>query len=300
MVILNILINIFKGKSRNKPNDLDSICKQILFLDKEQPSKKRDAFDIKTEKEELYRILSEKLFDAVEKNDFNSLIKVLSSNYILKSNLVNERGYNIIEYSLFNGDNDLFKKLLLGYYSSVAVYFTNVPLLFSIVLNRKNIDMIEFFLTNKVLSNSLNKENITNCFFNVVREGRSDLSDIIVKQFINMLDTRNIEASMIYFVSNNQNDKLREIFKYTQLIEKFPDSNIQKMLTFSIINRNVDALEIMVSDDYFIRSISNSGNIAENIFKIARELGSVSIIDKFINNNILKNHVDSKLKIDNK
>lgn len=301
---MKLFFNIFKifKKAKNPESEnLDFIIKRINFLQNEKPRKNRDELDIKLDLGKSYTKLSENLFKAVNLRDFNTIKKIICNNSLLKKCLVNYKGYNIIEYSLFNDDDELFKCLFENCYSFIISYFDNIPVLFTIILNRKNMDLIEFFLKENLLASSLNKENITNCFFVVLQINRRDLVDYIVKNFIDLLDARNIEASMIYSISHNQKDELSLIFSYPNLIKKFSNSNVEKMVAFSVMNQNIDALELMINNKHFVDIIENlDKDVAKNIFKIAYDKGNIFIIDQLMKSNKIKNNVKEVMKIENK
>lgn len=295
------IFNIFFGSKKEDLKDIDSIFNKISVLSNEEPTKKRNEFDIRVEVEQLYKKLSKILFIAVEVKDLKTISDVITNHFIDKKSLVNEKGYNIIEYSLFNDDNELFKYLYTNFYEHLRPYFVSIPVLFTIILNRKNIEMIEFFLKHDDLANSLKRENVTNCLFVVLQNDRKDLSDLIVGNFDDLLDSRNIEASMIYSISHNQDKELKTLFSYSGLIEKFSSDNVEKMLAFSLLNQNIEALEIMVNNQHFIKAIEKADvNMIKSILQIAYDKGNVPIMHTFMNNNILKDNVKDVLKIKNK
>jgi len=284
MGIFNIF---FRGKKQNL-DDISSISNRIFELSNEEPSKRRTVFDIRNEVDKLYQKLSKILFSAVKTNDLNTVSEVITNHFIDKSRLLSDEGYNVIEYSLFTGNNELFKYLFNNFYKELSSCFTKIPTLFTIILNKKNIELLEFFVKNDNLSAHLKKENVTNCLFLALQSEQKSLSDLIVKNFDGLLDARNIEASMIYSIAHNQQDQLRVLFSYPTLINKFTNHNVEKMLALSVLNQNTDALEIMVSNQHFIKIMENADrNMIKSILQIAYSRGNIAIINAFRENNLL-------------
>lgn len=295
------IFNVFLKNKKPKVDSVEAISRKVFELKNEDVSKTRSKFDIEADIQNLYKKLADILFKAIDNKDLKTINKVLKARFIDRNKLVNNDGYNIIDYSLFTDDNELFKYLYNNLHEELRSCFKDIPVLFTVILNRKNFELIEFFLIHDDLANSLKKENITNCLFFTLQNNRKDLSDLIVNNFDDFLDIRNIEASMIYSISHNQEKELKVLFSYPNLIEKFSSDNVEKMLAFSVLNQNIEALEIMVDNQHFIRAIEKADpNMMRSILQIAYDKGSVSIMNTFMNNNVLKNNVKDVLRIENK
>ncbi len=295
------IFNVFLKNKKPKVDSVEAISRKVFELKNEDVSKTRSKFDIEADIQNLYKKLADILFKAIDNKDLKTINKVLKTRFIDRNKLVNNDGYNIIDYSLFTDDNELFKYLYNNLYEELRSCFKDIPVLFTVILNRKNFELIEFFLIHDDLASSLKRENVTNCLFLALQSDRKDLSDLIVNNFNDLLDSRNIEASMIYSISHNQEKELKVLFSYPNLIEKFSSDNVEKMLAFSVLNQNIEALEIMVDNQHFIGAIEKADpNMMRSILQIAYDKGSVSIMNTFMNNNVLKNNVKDVLRIENK
>lgn len=293
------MLNIFSGRRKKAIDEFESIGRKLKLLASEEPSKKRNMADIREESRSIYLKLSKKLFKAADSGDFDTVGKILSSDFISKKELVDENGYNIVEYSLFNEDNKLFKLLFEKFYKPTASYFINIPALFTIILNRKNFELIEYFLRDSDLGEPLKKENITNCLFAVLQADRKDLLDLIVKNFGDFLDVRNIEASMIYSIAHGQENEIKTLLSYPVMVAKFSPENVEKMIAFSIMNKNLKAIEIMVENPHFMDMIEKADeNMLKSIVDIAYNRGSVTIINSLMNSTAIKDSVKDILKIE--
>ena len=292
------VFSIFFRNKKEKLGDINSVSKKLFDLNNEDPSKKRSQFDIRVDIEELHKKLSNILFNAVNTNDLKTINNILTARFVERQKLVNEKGYNIIDYSLFNDKNELFKYLYNNLYDELRSCFINIPALFTIILNRKNFELIEFFLKDENLSEFLKKENITNCLFLAIQGWKKDLCDLIIGNYLGFLDSRNIEASMIYSISNAQIEELNLVFSYPTLISRFSNEGIEKMFALSVMNQNIKALEIMTSNERFMNSIEDADvNMLKSILQMAYNNGSVLIIQNFLSNNRLKNNVKNILRI---
>ncbi len=295
------IFNVFLKNKKPKIDSVEAISRKVFELKNEDVSKTRSKFDIEADIQNLYKKLADILFKAIDNKDLKTINKVLKARFIDRNKLVSNDGYNIIDYSLFTDDNELFKYLYNNLHEELRSCFKDIPVLFTVILNRKNFELIEFFLIHDDLASSLKRENVTNCLFLALQSDRKDLSDLIVNNFNDLLDSRNIEASMIYSIFHNQEKELKVLFSYPNLIEKFSSDNVEKMLAFSVLNQNIEALEIMVDNQHFIRAIEKADpNMMRSILQIAYDKGSVSIMNTFMNNNVLKNNVKDVLRIENK
>lgn len=291
------IFSIFRRKKQNL-NSVSAISRKIFELKNEDPSKKRSRFDINADIQNLHKKLAEMLFDAVAMDDLNTINDILRARFVNRNELVDGKGYNIVDYCLFNDRNELFRYLYDNLYEELKSCFGNIPVLFTIILNRKNFDLIEYFLKETNLSDSLKVENVTNCLFVALQNNKKPIIDLIVNNFGDMLDSRNIEATMIYSISYAQTDELKMIFSYPSLISKFSSAGVEKMLALSVMNRNANALEVMTSNDHFMQSIENSDrDILRGILQIAYDNGNVAIVRNFMNNNRLKSDVKEILRI---
>lgn len=292
------IFDIFFKKRNIKSNDINFILKRLAKLSKKD-KKNKDEFDNKIEIEKLYKNLSKILFKSVRNKNYRTIEKIFSNNFLIYSNLVDENGYNIIEYALFNDDNNLFKDLYNIYYDSIYPYLKNIPELFLIAMHRKNWDIIAFFLQNKNLSDYLKKENIADCLFNAIQSNQQNLISFLIDNFNDILDERNIEASMIYSISNNQKKELEMLFSYDTIASKFSPHSIEKLLVLSVINKNIDALEIIISNKYVSNLIETLDlELIKAILSIAYKNKNISIINMFTKNKKINGTLVNVLKIE--
>ena len=225
---------------------------------------------------QLHRKLSKLFFDAVRNDDRNTIKSILSSPSISQKYLIDDNGYDAVEYSLFSSNNELFF-FLYNLNDFTGYYFKNIPNLFVIALKRKNFELIKFFLTN--FKKSLRKENVVECLFYAVQNKQKDIIKIILNNFLNFLDSRNIQPTILYSISYDKVDDLKLILSYQELLDKFQDQDIEKMFLLSILNHNEKSMEMMLSNKYFIKALSRLDKyLIKNIEKFADSKNNVSIM----------------------
>ena len=114
-----------------------------------------------------------------------------------------------------------------------------------------------------------------------------------------MLDVRNIEASFIYSISHNQIEELRSLLFYDDIILKFSPESIEKMFVFSIMNHNVNALEIMLSNQHIMNYVEKfNKDVIKTILNMPYNDGNIGIINMFKQNYVLKDEVKNILRIE--
>jgi hypothetical protein len=217
-----------------------------------------DPFDKKIAGENIHQALSDFLFQYVASNDIENIIKILGEPIVLKSNLLNADGYNLVEYLLINSHNFFFMELYTNYKKYIDIYFLNIPALFTVILNKKNYELINFFLKTSSLGDALLKENLSNLLFVAVQGNQKDLVEYIIHNYDFILDARNVEATVIYFLSNGDNEKLEELFLYDELMKKFTVANVEKLMMCSVLYKNMDAIYIMAKNQHIKEMIGRS------------------------------------------
>jgi hypothetical protein len=232
-----------------------------------------DPYDRKTGTEKIHKFLSKFVFSAAEKGDCESIRNILEKKELIsKKDILNNEGQNIIEYCLINGKNDLFFKLLKESKECIMSYFSNIPKFFTIVMNNKNYELIDFFIREENFSEQLKKESIVNVFFIAVEGNKGELAEFIAKKFDNLMDVRNIEASMIFFIANDKIEGLEMIFQQQNLIDKFTIENFEKMVAYSVINKNTRAIKVMMENKHFIDLLNSADlNMQKAVLNILNE-----------------------------
>lgn len=231
---------------------------------------------------ELHEQLSKILFNAVKNNDKYIITKILSSHYISKKDLTDENGYNIVEHSLFYSNNELFYSLY-DLYNLTDYYFRDIPELFTIAFKKENFELVKFFLKN--FKKSLKKENVVECLFKATQYKQNDIIQLIISNFLDCLDSRNIQASVLYLISHNKLDNLKLIFSYPELINQLQDQEIEKLFLLSILSGNEKSIEIMLSNQYFIDALGRlDETIIRNIAKLANNRKNLIIMESLTKN----------------
>lgn len=243
------LLSVFKDSEINK------IYKKIKKLNLEEPSKKRDLARIRSDIEEEYIKLSKILFKALNNEDYNTIKNILNLDKILLHKLVNEEGYNIILYSLYNSKNDAIIKFYTQYFDFVEYYFRDTPTLYSIILNRKNIDLMEFFIKTKSLRNSLSKQVIAPTMLLLFQHKKDELIQLLVNNFLDNFNNRDIKAYLIYFISYNNDDVLEYLINHHNLINKLTQKDSVELFALAFVNNNINAFEIMAHNDFLLKSL---------------------------------------------
>jgi hypothetical protein len=185
--------------------------------------------------------------------------------------LKNKDGYNIVEYSLINSDNELFKFLYFNCRTEITTYLSYTDKLFIIIMNKKNFVLIDFFIKNNDISCGIDNKSISNLFFIAITENQREIADYVVEKFSDLLDTKNIEATMIYCIGNDYHENFKNIFSYPKLIETFQIRNIEKIVVYALISQNKSALMTMINDNYFLEVIKTNKNVLQKITNFVNE-----------------------------
>lgn len=265
------IVNWFKNRKIKK------IHKKIIQLDSENPSKKRSLADIRSDIEDEYFKLSNIIFNAVKLEDYYTIQKIFNLKKISFDKLVDKKGYNIILYSLYNNQNSVFIKLYNEYLELVKYYFHSPSTLYSIILNKNNIQLIEFFLSKKELRDSLTKQVLAPTFLLLFKKDKKELLKILIEERIEELNNRDIKAYIIYFISYNNHNILKNILSYNNLIYRLNSQDIAELFTLAYTNDDIEAFKIMGYNEFFINSLEKPYS---------------TVIKNFINNKdnkILKN-----------
>ncbi|HSQ97184.1 MAG TPA: hypothetical protein VLL98_00510 [Rickettsiales bacterium] len=258
---------------------MEKILKEIETIEKHTFD---NLHDKENKKSELYKQLSEFLFKAAKENDKNTIKEILLSPNISAKNLLDENGYNIIEYCLFNSDNELFYFLYENLYDYVDCCFAKIPELFTITFKKENFELVRFFLKN--FGKYLKKINIVECLFKAVEYNQEDIINSIIDNFSDFIDSRNLQASIIYFISYNKLDALKVLFSKSQILNKILDKDIEKMFLLSILNKNDKVIEIMLSNKYFNDALNRlDENLIKNINNLAYENKNLVILENLQN-----------------
>ncbi|MDD2840235.1 MAG: hypothetical protein PHY80_03880 [Rickettsiales bacterium] len=245
---------------------LNKTIKDISSLNKIHQNN-QNAFKLKTGIEELHKTVSDILFKAIKKENYN-IIKQIITNSDIRAELVrDENGLNIIQYSVVNSNNELFKALYYNYYEDIRCYFSDIPQLFLLILNRKNYELMKLFLFEKKLYEKLTKENISLLVYSLVQENKDALLDIVLQNdYIDEeIDGKCIQSILIYLISNEQNGKFQKICLNEKLFSKCKEEHIRNLIALSIMNKNIKALEIMVDNLNFLNIILHDNQILENV-----------------------------------
>lgn len=245
---------------------LNKIIKDISSLSKIHLDN-QNAFKIKARTETLHKAISDILFKAIKKENYE-IIKQIITNDNIKAELVHdENGLNIVQYSLVNSNNELFKALYFNYYKDINCYFSDASQLFLLTLNRKNYELIKLFLSEEKLYKKLTKENISILIYSLVQENKDMLLNLVLENeyMDEEIDGRSIQSILIYLITNNQNDKFQKIFLNEKLFSKCNEDHIRNLVALSIMNKNVKALEIMIDNTKTLSVILHNNQILENV-----------------------------------
>ncbi|MDD2840234.1 MAG: hypothetical protein PHY80_03875 [Rickettsiales bacterium] len=272
---------------------MEKLLKQIEEI------RQHTCIDLKEKKYkllELHKKLSKILFKAAKDDEKEVITTILSSPYIYKEDLIDENGYNLVEYGLFSSNNELFY-FLYNLNNLTDYYFKNIPELFTIVFKKENFELVEFFLKN--FEKSLRKENIIECLFKAIKNKQKNIIELIINNFSNFLDSRNIQPSILYSISYNKLDDLKLMFSYPKLIKKFCDKDIENIFLLSILNENEKSIEIMLSNQYFNEALTRlDDNLVKNIVKLANDKNNLVIIQYLVKD--FSNIIDTTKFITNK
>ncbi len=269
----------------SKTKKVDKIIKRIYLIDNMQLTSK-NSYKIEFERRQLHFKISEFLFEAVKKRNFAIIDKILKSNVVRSDMVYDERHLDIVQYSLMENDNKMFKILLNKYYRYIECYFENTASFFILVMNKRNFELMELFLTNEKLYKRLEKENICVCFYLAVQENLDTFIQIILgNEFLeSKLDGKDIQSVLIYVISHNQYDKVKQILKYNSLISKISDEYIQNIIALILLNKDVKALDIIMDNEEFVRFIMKNKHILDNVVIFAYSNNSIKTLSVILQN----------------
>lgn len=269
----------------SKARKVDKIIKQISLINRMRVDNKNSC-KIELSKRQLHSTISDILFKAVKKRDYLVIDKILKSNFVRSDMVYDERHLDIVQYSLIEDDNELFKILLNKYYKYIKCYFENISSFFILIMNRKNFELIEIFLINEKLYEKLEKENICVCFYLAIQENLDILIQIILDNKIleSKLNAKDIQSVLIYSISHNQYDKIRRILKYDLLISKFSDENMQNIIALILLNKDVEVLDIIMDNKTFVDFTMKNKQILDNITIFAYSNNDIKVLSIILYN----------------
>ncbi|MDR2527224.1 MAG: hypothetical protein LBC92_05115 [Rickettsiales bacterium] len=229
---------------------------------------KLDPFDRRIAEEDIHKFLSVKFFNAVERRDYDIIIKILEQQVVLKTHLLKD-GQTILEYLINTSNNDVFLKLFNEYKKHISPYFRNTPSLFIAALNKKNYEIVVLFLKDEILSGYLKKEQLANVFFVAIENEQDELAKYFVEKYNYVLSEEIIEATMIYFIANDKMKEFSKILDFEKITMKFNVENIEKMLAYSVLNKNIKAVSLMMTNNHFMNVINNGDvNMQKSILNL--------------------------------
>lgn len=258
------------------------------------------SFEIKTKNEDLHRKISKILFDAIEKSNYKIIDLILKNNYIQAELIFDKRGFNILQYAVFNENLELFKLLFYKYYKDIECYFRDVPQLFLVILNKKNYDFLSIFLKESKLYSYLTKENISLLLYFLIRENQTGiLKTIIEYDYIDeQVDGRCIQSILIYLVSNAKTNEFINVCQNKKLFDKCEKQHLINLVALALMNKNLKILETMVENSSFLQVIIQNSKILENVIlfsKINKDIKILAIIFKH-KNNVKLEQLNDKIK----
>lgn len=245
-----------------------SIDSVIIELNKAKNSK-LDPFDKKIAMEKAHKHLSRFLFDAVARQKYDDIAKILSQPIVIKKELTDKDGRTILEHLIVTANNDVFFGLHKSYSKYIAPYLHNIPELFILALSKKNYKVVEYILRNGDFNGALRKEHIANVLFVAIEGRQEQLTGLVARYYAPLIDVRSIEATMIYFIANSKMPELEMTMQYDNLMQKFTPVNVEKMLAYAVMNRNADALKIMLANPHFARVVERGDpNMQKSILNL--------------------------------
>ena len=259
-----MLLNWFKDRKIRK------IYKKIIKLDKENPSKKRSLATINSDIDEAYYKLSDMFFEALRKKQYKTIKKILKLEKIELDKIKDNNGYNVVVHSLYKGNSDIFIELYTKCFSATKSYFLNGAELYSIILNKNNTRLMEFFIKTKNLRNSLTKQLLTPTLLLLLKNNKLDLIDILLKDYINEFNSRDIKAYLIYFISYSSHNVLKDLLSYKNLIYKLNPQDIAELFTLAYTNNNYQAFELLTLNDFLINSLDEPYSTAIKAFVLGK------------------------------
>ena len=238
-----------------KDRKIKKIYKKLNKLNLEEPSKKRDLARIRSDIDEEYIKLSKILFKALNNEDYKTIENILNLDNILLHKLVNEDEHDIILDCMYRSKNNVIIKLYTQYFNSVKPYFHNSPMLYSIALNKKNIGFIEFFIKTKDLRLTLSRQILMPTILLLFQNNKDELIKILLTDFITDFNNRDVKAYLIYFISHNNDDILKNLITYDELINKLLRQDVIELFSLAFVNNNRNAFEIMAHNDFLLSAL---------------------------------------------
>ncbi len=269
----------------NKLHQVDKIAKKIEALSKKKVDEK-DSYKIEMENRRLHMMISKILFASAKEHNYNVISRIVRNNYIRADMVFDERHLDIVQYSLLESDNELFKFLYYKQYKYISSYFNNIPSFFVLLMNKKNFELIELFLTEERFFSEIRKESICICFYLAVQEAKRKIIDIILsnKTLEVEIEGKDIQSIIIYSISHKQYDRLAEVFSHEILTNKLSDEYVQNILALILLNKDIDSLDIVIDSEVFLRFILSRKQILNNIAVFAYSNEDIQVL-----NTILKN-----------
>lgn len=277
---------MFFGSNKTN-NRIDELLNKLLLLKKKDPS-----CEVFEESRLIYEELSKIMFEALENNDIDTAVKILSGKYISAKSLVDENGYNILIHFLFNKKDDMFKLFYNNYYDLICSCIDRIPDMFTIVLKKRNYDMIEFLLKDAGWDESLNKSNVNELFFMCIQDEKDELTNYLIRHYEHKIDARNFEANLLYCISHSQTDNLKKLLSYEPLVEKIGRQNIENIVALCLLRKEDKPLELFMDNTHFTRVIENSApSTKKNILMIAYDKDNQNLGRAMYNNRKIKEDI---------
>ena len=262
---------------------IDKIIKQIEKLSKTVVDGD-EAYKIELKTRKLHLEISEILFSEAQKHNYDTVAKIIRNNFVRADMVFNEKHLNIVQYSLFESDNELFKFLYYKNYKYINSYFNDIPSFFILLMNKRNFELLELFLSEEKLFSQLRKENICICFYLAIQENKDNLLELILsnKLLIEEIDGKDIQSIIIYAISHNQHEKLFKLFSFENLISKLEKEYIQNILALILLNKDIKSLDIVIDNDAFIKFIVSKKEILNNMAIFAYSNEDIKVLNAIL------------------
>ena len=262
---------------------IDKIIKQIEKLSKAVVDGD-EAYKIELKTRKLHLEISEILFSEAQKHNYDTVAKIIRNNFVRADMVFNEKHLNIVQYSLFESDNELFKFLYYKNYKYINSYFNDIPSFFILLMNKRNFELLELFLSEEKLFSQLRKENICICFYLAIQENKDNLLELILsnKLLIEEIDGKDIQSIIIYAISHNQHEKLLKLFSFENLISKLEKEYIQNILALILLNKDIKSLDIVIDNDAFIKFIVSKKEILNNMAIFAYSNEDIKVLNAIL------------------
>ena len=128
-------------------------------------------------------------------------------------------------------------------------------MLYSIALNKKNIGFIEFFIKTKDLRLTLSRQILMPTILLLFQNNKDELIKILLTDFITDFNNRDVKAYLIYFISHNNDDILKNLITYDELINKLLRQDAIELFSLAFVNNNRNAFEIMAHNDFLLSAL---------------------------------------------